>query len=55
LITVRTGVVTETIVRVVMLAAAVGRPTVETGDRTSGGLGAAGGVSGCAYTGTTGE
>src|SRR5215207_7969660 len=55
LITVRAGVVTETIVRVVTLAAAVGRPTVETGDRTSGGLGAAGGVSGCAYTGTIRE
>jgi hypothetical protein len=55
LITVRAGVVTETIVRVVTLAAAVGRPTVETGDRTNGGLGAAGGVSGCAYTGTIRE
>jgi hypothetical protein len=55
LITVRAGVVTQTIVRVEMPAAAVGRSTVETGNRISGGLGAAGGVSGCAYTGTTRE
>jgi hypothetical protein len=55
LITVRAGVVTQTIVRVVTLAATVGRSTVETGDRISGGLGAAGGVSGCACTGTIKE